>query len=302
MLGVATLALPVGILEIANNGVNTPWYLLFATFWALLWRPRSWGGMAVAAIVCLAATASTVMAALYAPLALARVIALPRVREHAATAGWLAGCALQVPAVLGSRSQLSHVATLHQAVGFYAHDVILPAAGWHLAWHLRTLGNGWGVAIPAAVIAAGAAWAIVTGGTRVRFFVLTTLGLGFVLAVSGALTRWWVTTIPVSPLWEPGSRYTAVPILLLDAAAVVAVDAYVRRRGMPVRTVTVIVALGAVLAFGWVSDFRYLTVRSKGRPWPQIVANASHSCERHKLTTVELRALHAKVSCSLLRG
>ena len=38
-------------LAIADNGVNTPWYLLFALLWAVLWRPRTRAGMAGAAVI-----------------------------------------------------------------------------------------------------------------------------------------------------------------------------------------------------------------------------------------------------------
>jgi hypothetical protein len=301
LLGIAVLALPTALIEITNSGVNTPWYLLFAAFWAILWRPRSWAGMAMAALVCFAAAASTTVAALYAPLVLARVIALPRVREHAVTAGWLVGCALQLPAVLESPSQLSHVATLRQAVAFYGHDVILPAGGWHLAWHLRLLtGNGWDVAIPAAVIAAAAAWTIIAAGTRARLFVVAALGLGFAIAVAGALVRWRVTILPVSLGWEPGSRYTDVPILLLDAAAVVAVDGYLGRCGIPLRGATATLALVAVLGAGWAADFRYPSNRDKGAPWPQIVDRAVHACRQHQLATVALPPLRTSVSCSVV--
>jgi hypothetical protein len=44
-------------MEIADSGVNAPWYLLLAVFWALLWRPRTRAGMAVAAFVAFAAAA-----------------------------------------------------------------------------------------------------------------------------------------------------------------------------------------------------------------------------------------------------
>ncbi len=78
------------------------WYLLFAAFWALVWRPRSRWGLAAAALVCFAASSSNPLAVIYLPLVAARLIALPRLREHAATLGWKVEQAapLQVPAVL----------------------------------------------------------------------------------------------------------------------------------------------------------------------------------------------------------
>jgi hypothetical protein len=65
-----------------------------------VWRPRSLAGAVVAGVVCFAAASSNALAALYLPLVAARVIALPRVREQAATIGLIVGGALQLPAVL----------------------------------------------------------------------------------------------------------------------------------------------------------------------------------------------------------
>ena len=48
---------------------------------------------------------SEILALIYAPLVLLRVVALPRWREHAVTAGWLAGLLVQVPVVLESYAQ-----------------------------------------------------------------------------------------------------------------------------------------------------------------------------------------------------
>src|SRR5208282_4874697 len=50
LVGLSVVLLPVAQLEIADNGVNTPFYLLVALFWAVLWRPRSWAGASVAAV------------------------------------------------------------------------------------------------------------------------------------------------------------------------------------------------------------------------------------------------------------
>ena len=102
VLAVAVVLLPVAPLEIADSGVNSPWYLLFALFWAVLWRPGTRAGMAAAAAVGFLTAASTTMGVLFAPLLLARAIALPRLREHAVTASWAASCLLQVPYIVSN--------------------------------------------------------------------------------------------------------------------------------------------------------------------------------------------------------
>ena len=99
LLAAAVLLLPVAPLEIAGSGVDTPWYLLFALFWAALWRPRTRGGMALAGAVAFLAGASTPLALALAPLLIVRIAALRQIREHAVTAGLAAGLLLQLPVI-----------------------------------------------------------------------------------------------------------------------------------------------------------------------------------------------------------
>jgi hypothetical protein len=58
------------------------------------------------------------------------------------TAGWLAGCLVQVRAVLSSfhsgQARVGQTGSLDRSLAFYAHEVVLPAPGWHLAWWLQS--------------------------------------------------------------------------------------------------------------------------------------------------------------------
>jgi len=63
---------------------------------------------------------------------------------------------------------------------------------------------------------------------------------------------------------EHGARYSTVPILLLDAALIVAADAYARRWWPRPRAVAAVAVLVAVLAAGWATDFRYPVRRLHG--------------------------------------
>ena len=91
LTGAALILLPLAPIEIADSAVGAPWYVLTALFFALLWRPRNWAGMTAAALVAFAAASSEILAVVYAPLVLLRLVALPRWREHAVTAaGWRA--------------------------------------------------------------------------------------------------------------------------------------------------------------------------------------------------------------------
>jgi hypothetical protein len=307
LLGASVVLLPTALVEIANSGVNSPWYLLFAAFWALVWRPRSLAGGAAAAVICFAAASSNALAALYLPLVAARVIALPRAREHAATAGWLVGGALQVPAVLTlSRSYQS--ATLGQALAFYGHLVLLPAvAGHHLAILLwDRVGLTGATLIAAAVVAAVAVWACLRAGPRARLFVVAALALGLVLTVVPVLIRGRVVGVPLPQtalVYVRGSRYAQTPILLIDSALIVAVDAYLRRGGIRLESaahVTAAALVVAVLGTLWVSDFRYPDTRGISRPWSRTVTRVEDRCRQDPLRPVYV--LRETLPCSRLVG
>ena len=306
LLAASVLLLPTAFLTIANSGVNSPWYLLFGVFWALLWRPRSRAGMAAAALICFAAASSTALAALYAPLAAARVIALPRAREQAATLGWLAGGIAQLPAVLTSSRSLQ-ATTLARALAFYAREVVLAAvAGYHGAELLRArAGLAGATAIAGCAVAAVVAWAIIRGGPRVRLLVVAGVALGLVLTLVPVLATGRVASAPAvgTAIYVSGSRYAQVPILITYSWAIVAADALLQRSSTGIgRAVHAMAAvlLVAVLLTVWVSDFRYADGRSTARPWSQTVTSAERRCERYSLRSVQI--MKVRLACSRMNG
>ena len=285
VLALAVVLLPVAQLEIADSGVNSPWYLLMALFWAVLWRPGTRAGMAGAAAVGFLTAASTTMSIVFAPLLLARTVALPRLREHAVTAGWAAGCLLQVPYVvtnLGSpQSRAAHLASPGQVLAFYGHEVVLPALGWHLAWRLQALcGRNDATLIIGAILAVFFGWALLTQRGPARVIVAACLVTGFVSAAFGAVLKPGVITTPVAENFESGSRYTALPIFLIQAAAIVAVGSFICHRQHRLRTVAAVTALAGVLSVGWVTDFRYQGWRGVTANWQSTATPWLHACQR----------------------
>jgi len=270
--------------------------------------------MAVAALIGMATMSSQILAALYAPLVAARMIALPRAREQAATFGLLAGGALQLPGILSSQEPY-HLSHPERAWSFYLQHVILAAvAGRHLAEVLQDRAGDLGaVVIAACAVALVAGWAIIGDGPRVRAFIVTAMGFGLLLTLFPAMVRSKVT-IPgqLSPLWVPGDRYTAAPILLIYAVVVVAADASLRRaaarsrearpraaRPRPARFLAawvLVLALGAV----WASDVRYVDSRSSYPSWSRAVSSAKSRCQGHPRATVQVPHTGAYLPCSAL--
>ncbi len=313
LVGLSVVLLPVAQLEIADNGVNSIWYLLVALFWAALWRPRTGAGAAVAAVVAFAAAASTSLALLFAPLFAARAIVVPRrPREHAATAGWALGCLLQVLVIL--TSHLSRF-TLHNpvnAVLYYAHEVLLPALGWHLSWDLRDIAGLEGAtALAGGLILIVLAFVLATQARRCRVFVVAAVVTGLVFTAVTSALAWGGPGQRVILTVEHGARYSTVPILLLDAALIVAADAYARRWWPRPRAVVAVAALVAVLAAGWATDFRYPVRRLAGpaSAWATTADAWLHHCEHRPTGTITVPFINwwgtgqlaTTFSCSSLR-
>ena len=289
LLAVAVVLLSSAPMEIADSNVNASWYLLLALFWAVLWRPRTRTGKAAAAVVAFVTAASTTVAILFAPLLAIRIIVLRRFSEHAVTAGWLAGCLVQLPLILETylhgQSRLAggfglsagKNNRLGDSLTFYAHDVVLRAIGWHLSWRLEGLtGRDWATAIVAVALAVIFGVIMVTQPGS-RPFVVVALLTGFVFSTVSTILTPWVAAWPVTIQKEPGARYTALPIFLIEAAVIIAVDQALRkRRGgrerhgpgqwypqLGLRPALAVLALIAVLATSWAVDFRYKGIRGK---------------------------------------
>ena len=313
LLGLSVVLLPVAQLEIADDGVNSIWYLLVALFWAALWRPRTRGGAGAAAVVAFAAAASSSLALLFAPLFAARAVVLPRrPREHAATAGWALGCLLQVLVIV--TSHLSRLAPHDpfNAVLYYAHEVLLPALGWHLSWHLRDIaGLAGATAITGGIIVVVLAAVLATQARQCRVFVVTAVATGLVFTAVSSAFAWGGPGQPVTIAVEHGARYSTVPILLLDAALIVAADAYARRWWPRPRAVAAVAALIAVLAVGWATDFRYPVRHFDGHAsdWALTARNWLRHCQNRPAGTITVTfpdwwgtaPLATTFSCSSLR-
>jgi hypothetical protein len=314
LVGLSVVLLPVAQLEIADNGVNSIWYLLVALFWAALWRPRTKAGAAVAAVVAFAAAASTSLALVFAPLFAARAAVVPRrLREHAATAGWAAGSVLQVAVILTSHQSRLRPRDPINAVLYYAHDVLLPALGWHISWHLRDLlGLTGATALVGGLIFVVLAYAVATQPGRCRAFVVTAVVTGLVFTAVTSAFAWGGPGQRVTVAVERGARYSTLPILLLDAALIVAADAYARRWWPRPKAIAAVVALVAVLAAGWATDFRYPVRRfsGPGSAWEHTASAWLRQCQHNPTGTVTVhfrnwwgrpRSLITTFSCSSLR-
>lgn len=132
-----SFALPAAILvfgqsEVGNNIVNLQWYLIYATFWMLLWNPHTRGRRALAGVVLFAAVGSDPLALMFLPLLALRLWTRP-VRESAWQIGGIAaGVVLQGIAVVRG-SLATRPVTPHYSVPFALHGYVRFVFGTTLA-------------------------------------------------------------------------------------------------------------------------------------------------------------------------
>jgi hypothetical protein len=124
---------------------------------------------------------------------------------------------------------------------------------------------------------------------------------------------------------EPGSRYTTLPIFLMQAAVIVAVDNVLQRARVRVLTddlaaafgvtrwtglararaaTAAVTALVAVLSAGWVTDFRNGNGRAGGTPWAPIANRWLAECQRAPQGDIRVASLEVGsvvIRCSSLR-
>lgn len=292
LLAVALVLLPIAPMELIGSGVETPWYLLPVVFWAMLWRPRTRPAMAVAAAAGFLTMASNILAALLAPLLVARLYVLRRPREHAVSAGWLAGCLVQAAFVIAdalhghSRLNLDSLTPPGPSLAFYGHVVLPQSLGWHMSWWLRSYAGANGAAAIAAAVLAVSFGLILLTQPGARLFVVTAVAVGFIVTVISVSINRAPALTPMLPTRVDGTRYTIMADFLIVSALIAGADhalrsrAHDRRRlGAGLKSVTAVAALVVFLAATWAVDFRYTGLRTiTAWSWAPIAAKWERDC------------------------
>ena len=94
VLGMLAVMAPMAGLEALGNLANLHWFLLYLTPWLLLATPRSTAGTWAMAAVAFLAVATEPQCAIFLPLAIWRIVTVPRTRPVMAC--WLLGVVAQV--------------------------------------------------------------------------------------------------------------------------------------------------------------------------------------------------------------
>jgi hypothetical protein len=302
LLVVAMVALPLANVEMLDNLVNLPWWLFFAAFWALLWRPETTAGRVIAGLICFLAAASEPLVGVFVPLAAFRVWAMPRLKEQASTVGLAIGLVYQGSVVLGSNGENSF--SKAGLSGLPADFALRVGLGWLsglrgtdtvVRWD-RSLAEVLGGVLFASIVVAGAK----LGSKQGRAFVIAT---AIMAPICFAVPVWLRGSGPFMELATTsvgyGGRYAATSTLMVVSAVLVLAGQLStgRRRRSPAhfadgtvragaagnspggsRARWAFVACCALLLPAWVADFRDTNGRAYGPTWQSQLSLAVATC------------------------
>lgn len=281
-LAALTVLSPVAGLESIDSAAYVPWYMLFATFWLLIWRPETTRGTVCASAFVLLTGLSTPGVWFFAPLAALRLLAARDRSDIAILASFGVGAAVQIPVLAFSQEPAVEPLWTHDIWTTFLQRVIdgaplglrLGGSAWiHLGWPLLI---ALGIVAIAGLIAgfrrsgAGARWiAAIAVPTSLAMFVVSL----YQRAVGEQMV--W----PEGIYNGSGGRYAIVPALLLISAAMVLIDSASRRRPAPSRFAWVGSATVALLAIAIVTSFDAREIAVRGAPpWDAALEGAAKEC------------------------
>jgi hypothetical protein len=275
VLALQVVLLPVLLLEQVANGVNTIWAVLFAAWWALLYRPRRWLQVIAPATIVAVAAMSSGFAFAFLPVAVvlawrrtwyARVVAIV----------FAAGCLVQAIVMLNATDDtVNGPHHLGDLAGVFSIRVLASmlmgeqwvddgwkAFGWALAWL---------AAIAFVVLVVSLAWR-----TRDEHLVLAVVSIayGIGLYVAAIWLRGTVMMRIPAVYNSIGNRWAALAIWLLVSGMVLLVAG--NRSVVVAKWATV----GVVVWFTVVSvaGFAGRNPRSDGPAWKPSVSAALAQC------------------------
>ena len=283
-LALSTLValLPAAGSELLGNAANLHFYLIFACFWALLWRSDSRGALGARVAVVLATTLSDPLAVLLAPLALADALARRSRRALAVPGAFVLGLALQLAAIAASESP-------QRLTRFDAADVV-PLFALRVAGSLTVgdrfiddlwfaFGKGFSYGV-LGLVAAGLVAGVARSPRRTRLFAAVCIAYSVLFFVVFLVGRGSAGMRPGTDeaTWHlAGARFTYAPILFLAAACLAIVDARPRPVGGVRRLLAARIALGAVTILV-AANFSFQSERSLGPTWSSELSAAREDC------------------------
>lgn len=283
-LAALTALLPAAGSELLGNTANLHFYLVYACFWAFVWRKTTTPALTARAAVVAVTALSDPLTLLFAPLALWNAVSRRGSRELVVPASLLAGLAVQLGATaLAGESperltrfngtDLPLLFALRVTGSLLVGDRFLDDTWLSLG---RVFAYGALLAVAAALLAGA-----VKSGRATRLFVAVAAGYAVVLFgvfLAGRGTAGMRPGMDDASWHLAGARFTYAPILLLAAALLALVDRHVSHAGRPTRRLTLgaTVAIVAVLV---AANFDLTSERSLGPAWQPELEAARERCD-----------------------
>jgi hypothetical protein len=324
-LAAMVVLLPVVGVESLDNVTNSIWFMLFASFWVLLWRPTTFAGASAAAGFIFLTALSNAGVVIFAPVWLLRLIAIRDRRDTIIVTGFAVGTAVQLA--------FSWNAPFAGEAGAHIDPRLVPPFAPHWDWSLIpayaqrivggalggqrinaflwvNLGTGLEVAMGAVLLAFVGFSLFGASRTRVVVPITVAASLGLFLAIGyrrlspfGIEFAW-----PHGSSDTTGAHYMITPTLLLLSALFVQLDARPRLVSLGawsrLRVGTVLVLFVAALA-----SFDVGESDVRGSPtWSEALDAGRATCAHTNVTDIELPvaphfffgSYQARIPCSEL--
>jgi hypothetical protein len=283
-LVLALVLTPVGGLESIDSAAYVSWYMLFAVFWILLWRPRSLYGAALGALLVAATVLSNPGAWFLLPIALLRLLAVRDGRDATLLGAYFGASAIQLAAMLGSSYESTEPLWTRDVWGTLLQRVVDGAAlGVRLGGGIwDELGGPYLIAVTVVVVLAFAIGLARSDG-RARAFALVALPTAIGMFVLSVYQRAVATLM----LWPEGThsanagRYAIVPTLLVISAAMVLAESWRRQHPASQRAAWPAVAIvGLVLVSVAVALPAGYSAARGDTAWDQALDQAAADCTK----------------------
>lgn len=282
LLVALTVLSPVASLEAVVSGTYAPWYMTFAVFWLLLWRPKATWSACLGGAFILLTGLSIPTIFFFVPLAVLRAIAIRDERDAILAGAFGLALAIQLPVTALSDEHLVDAVwteviwtvLMQRVVDGSVLGLELGGDAWS-SW-------GWpfliGLTAAVALYLAVLAYRASSGRLLAAIAVVTSVGMFAISMYQRAATgpmQWYEGMSN-----GLGGRYSIVPSLLLVSAVLVLLDDRVRSRSRA--WLGAAVATGAVLLLALVTSFDTGAPRT-GPSWRNAVEAAAERCQTEGL-------------------
>jgi hypothetical protein len=278
-----TVLCPVAGLESLDSAAYVPWYMLFACFWLLLWRPLTLWSASLGGLFILLTGLSTPGLWFFSPLAALRMLATRDRRDAIVLGSYAIGAAVQIPVLaLTSETAVEPLWTGDIWTVFLQRIVNGAPLG------LRGGGEAWAhfgwpflIALTVAVVV-GLAYGFRRAARGARYLATIAILTSLLMFVVSLYQR----AVGVQMLWPEamfngsGSRYAIVPALLLISAGLVLLESAQRERSRgPAWLPWPSMAAVALLAASIVVSFWARDLQTRGTPpWDAALDQAAKVC------------------------